>query len=386
MVVSELDLNKRDGSTTHMENLIKEMRGLGHDVTPVFPNFPGEREVIIPGSLFVPLSITLSGKAGTALRLLEFQWKIPRYVSKIIRSGRFDAAYVREGVFTNRSISSIAKRLPVVVEVNGMISFEMVEAGIPASLVRLRDLFEGHAMRKARRFVAVSPGIARGISDQFDIPADRLNVVRNGVDPDLFSPKSKSECRKKWHIGENAKVAAWTGYMAGWQGLETLIKAWVPISEKEDRVLLLAGTGPLEGLLRSFVKKKGLEGSVRMLGRVPYEDIPQILGASDVTVAPFTRRRNEKYGFSALKIYEYMASERPVVASDIPDLRKLLKGAGILVPPDSPKELRTVLVQLLDDPHLQEKMGKRGRSKIMAGHTWKITAEKVSSIIREVLE
>ena len=88
---------------------------------------------------------------------------------------------------------------------------------------------------------------------------------------------------------------------------------------------------------------------------------------ADVCVAPFIRVRNERIGLSPLKIYEYLACGKPVVASDIKGIGDLLRNsnAGIGVKPEDPVELANAIIKLLKNEKLRGKMGKNGRKIVI---------------------
>jgi glycosyltransferase involved in cell wall biosynthesis len=97
-------------------------------------------------------------------------------------------------------------------------------------------------------------------------------------------------------------------------------------------------------------------------GSVPYEQVSMYINACEVCVVP---KRPLKSGYSPLKLYEYMACGKPVIASRL-DVFEVLEqiNSGLLVNPEDPNEFSTAVLQLLSDPYLREKMGFNGRNYV----------------------
>ena len=111
------------------------------------------------------------------------------------------------------------------------------------------------------------------------------------------------------------------GNIARWQGVEVLVDVAFRILNEEQRVkFVIVGEGVLkEGLVKK-VSGSGYERSIIFTGMIDYKIVPQLINLADICVAPFISRRNEKTGVSPLKIFEYMACGKPVIASRIEGL------------------------------------------------------------------
>ena len=138
------------------------------------------------------------------------------------------------------------------------------------------------------------------------------------------------------------------------------------------------GDGPARGTLEAQAEALGLRASVAFVGRVPYARVPLYLGAADCCVAPFTARRGET---SPLKLFDYLAAGRPVVASAIPAIADLIKvsGAIVPVPPEDPHLLAEEVAALLGDPQRRQVLGEAGRRYVEAHHGWDLLAKQLLS-------
>jgi glycosyltransferase involved in cell wall biosynthesis len=128
--------------------------------------------------------------------------------------------------------------------------------------------------------------------------------------------------------------------------------------EHPDAHLLVVGWGELENELRQLVKKRGLTESVTITGRVPSEDIPEYYALADVFVSSSVREG------LPIAILEAMAAGLPVVATKIPGVQEAVEndGTGLLVPPNSPKELAKTMIQTAST---QEPFGERGYERVL---------------------
>jgi glycosyltransferase involved in cell wall biosynthesis len=122
------------------------------------------------------------------------------------------------------------------------------------------------------------------------------------------------------------------------------------IKDKKLRFLIV-GDGPLKKNLMDRVLESGFQEEFIFTGMVDYNEIPLFINLADICVAPFISKRNDKTGVSPLKVYEYMACGKPVVASRVEGLDFLEEeGAGRLVEPEDVNDLEKALGDLLQDP------------------------------------
>jgi len=104
------------------------------------------------------------------------------------------------------------------------------------------------------------------------------------------------------------------------------------------------------------------------------------LASADVCVAPFSSKRNELIGISPIKLFEYLAAGRPIVASDVAGVREIVEDAGVLVAPDSAPLLASAIKQLIDDPARMANLGRRA-SDLAKANSW---ASRARSILDEM--
>lgn len=128
----------------------------------------------------------------------------------------------------------------------------------------------------------------------------------------------------------------------------------------------------------------GVSDRVVFVGQVPYSDISKYAAKCDVFVAPFPENEHYSFYMSPLKIFEYMASKRPIIGTDLPSLREILTNEenAILVPPGSPETLAGAIKRLSGDMALCAKLVEKAYLDVLEKYTWKIRAEKIISFIK----
>ena len=163
-------------------------------------------------------------------------------------------------------------------------------------------------------------------------------------------------------------LLGFTGSIRPWHGLDIAIAALAELPERIE--LVVAGDGPVRVQLEQQALALGVGHRVRWLGALAHERVPQMLAACDLALAPYPELPN--FGFSPLKLYEYLAAGVPVVASDIGQIRHALSGGrwGRLVPPGDASALAAAVTsELADLPAARVAQRRPGstRCPVMAG-------------------
>jgi glycosyltransferase involved in cell wall biosynthesis len=125
----------------------------------------------------------------------------------------------------------------------------------------------------------------------------------------------------------------------------------------------------------------GVADAVRVPGRVPFEQVPQWIAAGDVCVV--LHRATRSYPGDSMKLWEYLACARPVVATAGPGYGDVVEslGCGASVKPDDPADLARVLLAVLEDAPRRAAMGERGRRAVLQAQTWAARAEELERLL-----
>jgi glycosyltransferase involved in cell wall biosynthesis len=295
----------------------------------------------------------------------------------------------RESPKLAASLSWLLNR-PFFVEVNGVTAEEKAIQGRPNSMPnwirRRREAVRGRLLRRARGVVAVTRGLRDFVVSQYGVSRDRLAVIPNGVDLDLFRPMDKRVARTRLGLVGDGPYLVYVGNLVGWQGIPSLLDATVRLRREWRAIqVLIVGDGIERQALEERTAELGLGFHVRFVGREQRERVPLWIGASDIAVMPATLRRNAQIGSSALKMREYLACGRPVVAPDIEGGGPFLEahGVGRGTRGDDAEDLASVLSVMLSDLPTLDAMGVRARKVAEAELSWDLVARRLLAFFAE---
>ena len=273
-------------------------------------------------------------------------------------------------------------RCPYVLFVNGLPSEELRGFWRWPPLQALLMSALKHAARRASSVVSVCQEILVWMQAAWAVPLGRCHVIRNGVDPLQFHPADAREARRRLGLDETAPYIGFIGGFFPWHGLETLINA-VPfvLRAQPNARFLLIGDGQTRQWLEAKVFDLGIQHAVTFPGRVGFQEVPQWISVCDVCVV--LHRPTRLYPGDSMKLWEYLACARPVVATAGPGYGDTVEavGGGVSAKPDDPEHLAQQLVSLLRDPEMRTKMGERGRMVVQRLHTWQARAEQLEALL-----
>jgi glycosyltransferase involved in cell wall biosynthesis len=241
-----------------------------------------------------------------------------------------------------------------------------------------RAMLSSHALRG---IFCISGALADAYAGA-GAPRERLYVLPDGVDLERFAaPLTLHEARQRLGLPMDAAIICHSGHLYPGRGGEETIEALVGL----PRALLVMVGGRAEDIARLRAKGNGLGLGERLLfvGQVPNNEVPAYLWAADVLVMPYTSRTPTVRYMSPLKMFEYMAAGRPIVATDFPVVREVLRDGhtSLLVAPDSGEALRKGLQRLLSDPSLQQRLADAAREAAKA-YSWEQRAARILAAIR----
>lgn len=287
----------------------------------------------------------------------------------------YDLIYERYSLFSEVGARVAAKYgVPLALEVNAPLIGERELTG-PFPLKTVAAEAEKRVFHQADVVLAVSKEIAR-FAEELGSPADRIRVVPNGVDTKTFHPNiDGSHVRSDLGIS-NDFVVGFAGSLKSWHGVGVLVSAWIRAAQPHW-TLLVVGEGPEWARLATQAATPEHQGRVIFTGSVTHYEMPEYLAAMDVAVAPYSSVR--RFYFSPLKLYEYMAVGKAVVASAIGQITSVVRHGenGLLVPPDDSAALSAALSRLATDPRLREDLARRAPRGLVS---WEEASEQVIAI------
>jgi glycosyltransferase involved in cell wall biosynthesis len=242
-------------------------------------------------------------------------------------------------------------------------------------------------------------GIVSGNQDGADILRDRgyqgpIRVMPQlGVDESLFRPQPQPELMARHGLQPEDFVIGFVGRFVEEKGLLTLVDALgqLPHQPQSWKCLLL-GRGPLKAALEAKVAELGLGDRVIWVESVPHDDVPRYINLMSTLVLP----SETTYRFKTMTsvgwkeqfghvLIEAMACQVPVVGSDSGEIPHVIKDAGLVFPEGQAEELADRLQQLLTQPELRTKLGKRGYQLAMERYTNRALAQQTLDFYRELV-
>ena len=298
--------------------------------------------------------------SGTGLSRLRFLFDLARYALSL-RRFRFPSDAV---VYTREYLLGLAlPRKNLFIEMHT----------VPRGKFLLR-----RALARARGVVAISAGVQDALV-QIGVDKQKILVAHDGVDLVAFrEAKRDKEVWRAFGIHPEQAIVLYTGHFYEWKGADTLAKA-ARLLPKNVHVVLMGG---VDEELAQFRKEYAGE-HISILSHQPKTRIPLFVKSADVLVIPNSAKAEiSRSHASPLKLFEYMASGVPIVASDVPSLREILTDeAAFFFKPDDEAGLANAAMDVLEEGETASKKAHFAYTKVH-GYTWASRASSVAAFLR----
>jgi len=366
------------GGLGHVWEVAEHLHKCGHKVIIFAPRVGTYRRSTPVKVVYVP---TIDVRF---LRLLVFNVVSFFYIFLFSFRQQPDVLYVRAMVLSlTPLIVSLLLRKPLITEVNGDSITELQSAGFSPILLAFVKLTHTINYRASNALVCVTHGLKHMLIRRFHIPADKIHVVPNGTNTELFRPMDQRACQRELSLDPARHFVGFVGTFLPHQGLDTLINSARDVINSFPHVMfVLIGDGKIRSTIEDHIHAKNLASHFLLTGSVPPEQVVRYINALDICVAPFTAMRNEAIGLSPLKLYDYLACNKPIVASDIKGVGDLITdhNLGIAVPPDDPVQLANAINTLLSNDQLRSTYSRNARQLIVHNYTWELTVQRILSV------
>lgn len=367
----------KDGQAVHVEEIVHALRELGHEVLLVGPKWMETQSFGFEGGLIARLK-RLVPRAG--YELLEYGYNLVAFarLAGAYRRFRPDVIYERYNLYFIAStwLRRFA-RIPLILEVNAPIFYERGRydgLGLPA----LARHTERLAWRKASVALPVTQVLADMVAAE-GVPRDRLVVIPNGIDWAKFGTVPDLEASKR-ALGIGGRVVlGFTGFMRDWHGLDKLVDV---VAGAPDRFLLIVGDGPARDSVERRAAELGVSDRVRVTGIVARDAVAAHVAAFDVALQPDV----VDYA-SPLKLFEYLALGRAIVAPDKPNIREILTddGNAVLFPAGDAAAMARAIERLCLDAGTRQRLGAAARATIeQRGLTWLGNARTIAGLAQRL--
>jgi glycosyltransferase involved in cell wall biosynthesis len=363
------------GSVSHITNLIHAFQKIGIEVVPLARRAAQGQSS--PNSRYATLKRRFPNWFTCTLRdaykLLQNLVFLKTYRTVF---GKENPDFIYERGATLHFMTGVLARalhIPYILEINAPPSD--VQWFTRSPFLPLIAFLQKRSAIRADTLVVVSERLKEHFIDQ-GIAPEKIMVLANAVDTELFAPgKSGQDVRGKYHIPAHQSVIGFVGSMRRYHGLDTFIEAARQILERDRNVqFMLVGPCAEADELERDLESNGLRGNVIVTGGIPYTSVPEYISAMDICVMP----NSNAYG-SPIKIFEYGAMEKPVIAPRVGPVEEVIEDGrhGLLIRPGDPQDLTEKIFTLLGDPDLRKALSSALRKKVQAEHTWKRNALRI---------
>ena len=361
----------RDGQSVHIDEMIAALKEQGVSVRMVEPQRvdamkPARKKQVIPKLVYELLEFGYSG--------LEFF----KLASAILRE-RPDAIYERENIFMLSGVwAARLFSLPLLLEVN-------------APLAEERGKFDGLAMPgfarwteevlwRSATYVLPVTAVLGGYIQKAGVPAARIVVTSNGVDTGAFRLVGEGARPPLPDAFRRGPVLGFVGYVRAWHGLPQVVDLLGADPVLAQASLLVVGDGPARGDLEDQARQRGVQDRVQVCGVIGRDRLAGYISTFDIALQPEVTA----YA-SPLKLFEYMALGRAIIAPDAPNIREILTHEvdALLFEPNNPQSLAAAIRRLVGDGGLRARLGAAAADKIQREDiTWARNARRAISLVQ----
>jgi len=378
------------------------LANLGHQVTWILSSYE-DRQVrsfffkdvhvyLIPRVQFLPGS---SVYVGIANKILDTLRRL-RLIPKIIERENCNIVFTRGEEPSDGLIAAYVKRkykIPLVFRLVDPLEQEwetwkllnVKPRFVHYLIAKFNVLVKSYVMKKAALVIPSVSGYKEALVKKGIAASKVISSAGVGVDITLFSNQNGRNVREKYALSDS-KLVIYVGTLDKPRCLNVLIQAFSKVKEERHSKLLIVGEGSDEENLKRLVYELGMREDVVFTGRVPQPDVPCMIAAADIGISPVP-----PFSFyqasSPIKVHEYMAMGKPVVANqEIPDHKAVLEqsGGGILVS-FTAEAFANAIIELIDDPERAAEMGRRGREWISNNRTYEIISRELETQYQKLL-
>ncbi|HLA85572.1 MAG TPA: glycosyltransferase family 4 protein [Thermoguttaceae bacterium] len=279
------------------------------------------------------------------------------------------------------------KRRPFIFEVRDLWPESMLATEVVKSenfVVRGLKRLSRHLYRHCDRIVTVGEGYARGIHELYDIPRDRMSIVPNGIDTDLFVPSARdNDIRAEYGWGDRF-VSLYLGTHGMAHALETVLETARSFRDDPTKLFVLVGEGAEKDKLKALAAEWRLD-NVQFIDQQPRDRVARFYAACDVGIVCLRKSPRFEEVLPS-KIFEYLGMERPIILSVQGEAAKLIQeaDAGVCVPPEDARAMAQAVDELARRPDRLAQMGRNGREYVREHFDRRNLAKKYLDILETV--
>lgn len=392
--------------SARVSELARQWQRRGHEVTVLtaFPHHPhGKKRPEDRGVLtrreedhgidVVRTYVFAARNAGFLLRIVSYlSFMLSAIVIGTFRVGKPDVVIATSPQFFTSIAGwwiALVKRAPFVFEVRDLWPESIVTVGAMRDSLAIRVLKRMAAWLYATcdQLVTVGDGYRRRIVELYDVPEDKIKVVTNGVDLQLFQhdEKARRELREQ-HGWKDECVALYLGTHGMAHALDSVLESARRLAGKAPVRFVFVGDGAEKEKLMQIASEAGLD-NVEFHPPVQKDMVVKYYAAADLCLVPL-RKVDLFTDVLPSKLFEIMGMSKPIVLSVDGEARKVVEqaGAGVFVEPENDEQLAEALVRLYESSEERLRMGDSGRRFVERYYDRNVLADNYLSLLQWVAQ
>nr|WP_217344913.1 glycosyltransferase family 4 protein [Noviherbaspirillum sp. L7-7A]MBV0879110.1 glycosyltransferase family 4 protein [Noviherbaspirillum sp. L7-7A] len=370
----------KDGQYVHIEEMIRALRQLGHEVIVVAPPSAETEDFGSDAGMVAWLKRSIP---KWMYELMELAYSLVAYrrLVRAVREHRPDCLYERYNLFLPAGIWLKRKfGLPMLLEVNAPI-FEERARYDGLALKGLARWSQAYTWNAADYVLPVTQ-VLGDIVASYGVPRERIVVIPNGINASQFSEAPESRAAKAALGLEGNIVLGFTGFVRDWHGLDKVITMIADDPPESSRHLLVVGDGPARPALEAQARELNIEHRVSFTGVIGRDEVARYVAAFDIALQPAV----VEYA-SPLKLFEYLALGKAIIGPAQPNLMEILTDGqnAVLFDPKAADGMAAAIGKLSADVALRERMGENARKTINDKRlTWRENAMRAVELFKRI--
>ena len=294
--------------------------------------------------------------------------------------------WVYEYAATLQCIGWIFQRqgIPWILQAEALLFYEAKAERKALLLDRLAQWIEIKAYQKCDVLACVSESLKEILVQDFGVSSEKIVLIPNGVDIDFLNPAL--------HVPKrvfSGFTIGFIGSLYAWAGLDLLLETIFELrAEGLDISLVVVGDGAMKSAWEKQSQKLGISPYVAFIGRVSWQEVPQYIGGFDVGYSGQVQLQIGKMYLSPMKLYEYMAMAKPVIASAFEDAKRLIydRKTGFLFKPGDKNDLKRTLLEAYQKREALPEMGQLACIEIVNHHSWATRVQNLVEGAEQILK
>lgn len=377
-----ISVDGQKGASSHIRGFVNALKQQGCELFIVTPCPVKEGTIDVP-IIVIPKPQFIEGLANAAdnrtfraLRHIFYNSAIESQLKEIIPKEKPDFIYERYSPFSAaEGIFARQNNIPHILEVNAPLA-EQGKRYRKQALQQASELLEQEAFKQTNLLITLTRELKTWLIEN-GAPPEKVKVRPSGVDEKMFAIEGASYKERF----ANKIVLGFVGSLKQWHDIELLATIFRRLASDPKYHLLVVGDGPMLNTIQNLSKE--LPGRVTITGAIEQEEVPKYIRSMDIALAPYPDM--DVFYFSPLKVYEYMAMGKAVIATSIGQLNTLIQHNvnGCLVPvQDVNAWIHEIQTLAACDP-LRKRLGETAAKNIHENHTWTKRAQQFISIVED---